>query len=352
MNRMSKKSKTVLIVDDSALMRQLLTSIINGSPDLEVLGVAPDPVIARKMIKELNPDVITLDIEMPKMDGVAFLSKIMALRPMPVVMISSLTQNNAAVTLKALELGAVDFVGKPTASLSENLMAMKDDIIKKVSSAANVKVKKLNIPQSDIPDLSFATTEQIVAIGASTGGVQAITEILTKMPANAPATVIVQHMPKEFTAGFAERLNIKSKMQVSEARHGARIVPGHAVIAPGDVQMEIKRSGAYYTCYLSDEDKVSGHRPSVDVLFNSIAIAAGQRAIGVILTGMGKDGAKGLMNMRRAGAYTIGQDQATSAVYGMCGFAYNVGAVKKQLPLNAIPKKILSACQNVNNDLR
>lgn len=348
MIKSSQKMKTVLIVDDSALMRQLLTTIIGSANDLQVVGVAPDPIIARKMIKDLNPDVITLDIEMPKMDGIAFLSKIMTLRPMPVVMISSLTQNSADVTLRALELGAVDYVGKPTSSLSENLMSMKNDIVEKVRAAANVTVKKLALQDSEIPNLSFSTTEQLIAIGASTGGVQAITEILSNMPANAPATVIVQHMPKEFTVGFATRLNTKSKMQVTEARHGARIVPGHVVIAPGDSHLEIKRSGAYYTCYLSDKDKVSGHRPSVDVLFNSVAKSAGNRAIGVILTGMGKDGAKGLMNMRRSGACTIGQDEASSTVYGMCGFAYNVGAVEIQKPLKNIPQTILSACLDEN----
>lgn len=346
----STKKKTVLIVDDSALMRQLLTSIIGSASDLEVIGVAPDPMIARKMIKDLNPDVITLDIEMPKMDGIAFLSKIMTLRPMPVVMISSLTQKSADVTLKALELGAIDYVGKPTSSLSENMMLMKDDIIEKVRTASNATVKQLTLQNSEIPNLSFSTTEQLIAIGASTGGVQAITEILSNMPANAPATVIVQHMPKEFTAGFAARLNHKSKMQVKEARHGARIVPGHVVIAPGDKQLEIKQSGAYYICYLSDKDKVSGHRPSVDVLFDSVARSAGNRAIGVILTGMGKDGAKGLMNMRRAGASTIGQDEASSTVYGMCRAAFNAGAVEEQLSLNKISNGILNVCRNVNKE--
>lgn len=347
MIKSANNKKTVLIVDDSALMRQLLSAIIGEAPDLEVVGVAPDPLIARKMIKELNPDVITLDIEMPKMDGIAFLSKIMTLRPMPVVMISSLTQKSADATLKALELGAVDYVGKPTTGLAENLMAMKADIVQKVRSAANAHVKKLVIESDKIPNLTFSTTEQLIAIGASTGGVQAITEVLLGMPANAPAIVIVQHMPKEFTGGFAKRLNSRVAMQVSEARHGERIIPGHALIAPGGVHMEVVRSGAYFTCKMSDGPKVTGHQPSVDVLFSSVAKTAGNRAIGAILTGMGKDGAKGLLDMRMAGARTFGQDEATSTVYGMCGYAFNTGAVETQLPLSNIAKNILSACQDV-----
>ena len=348
MTEAGKNKKTVLIVDDSALMRQLLTSIINDASDLVVVGAAPDPIIARKMIKELNPDVITLDIEMPKMDGIAFLSKIMTLRPMPVVMISSLTQKSADATLKALELGAVDYVGKPTTGLSENLMAMKADIIQKVSSAARAKVKKLVIKRNETPNLTFSTTEQIIAIGASTGGVQAITQLLSGMPANAPAIVIVQHMPKEFTEGFAKRLNTKVAMQVSEARNGERIIPGHVLIAPGGKHMEVVRSGAYYTCKISDGAKETGHIPSVDVLFSSVAKTAGKRSIGAILTGMGKDGAKGLLSMRMAGAKTFGQDEATSTVYGMCGQAFNIGAVEKQLPLSRMTTNILSACQDVS----
>ena len=349
MNIQSSRNKKVLVVDDSALMRQLLTHMINEADGLEVIEAAPDPIIARRMIKELNPDVITLDIEMPKMDGVDFLTKIMTLRPMPVVMISSLTQENADVTLRALEIGAVDYVGKPTSNLGENLVKMKDDIVAKVRAAANAKVQKFTPTKTVTNELAFSTTEQILAIGASTGGVQAISKILSEMPANAPATVIVQHMPEEFTTGFARRLNEKTKLMVSEARNGARIIPGHVFVSPGGKHLEIKRSGANYICHLTDGEKYSGHRPSIDVLFRSVAKNVGNRAIGVILTGMGRDGAEGLLHMRKQGAFTIGQDEASSTVYGMCRQAFEVGAVQNQLPLNQIPKAILNACQDVNS---
>ncbi|MFC7048745.1 protein-glutamate methylesterase/protein-glutamine glutaminase [Emcibacter nanhaiensis] len=347
-----KRRKTVLVVDDSALMRQMLTSLINRAPDLEVVGAAPDPLIARKMIKELNPDVVTLDIEMPKMDGITFLSKIMTLRPTPVVMISSLTQESAEATMKALELGAVDYVAKPMSGLRENLLLLEDEITAKVRSAAGARVRQLVLKGDAKPNLSFSTTEQVIAIGASTGGVQAITQILEEMPANSPAVVITQHMPKEFTGGFAARLNGKTAMQVSEARQGERIIPGHVFIAPGDTHLGVQRSGAYYTCNLTDGPKVSGHRPSVDAMFASVAEAVGDRAIGVILTGMGKDGAEGLLQMRKAGARTFGQDEATATVYGMCGVAWKTGAVEQQLPLSQMASNILNACRDIGEACR
>ena len=346
------KKKTVLIVDDSALMRQMLTSIINKASDLEVVGTAPDPMIARKLIKELNPDVVTLDIEMPKMDGITFLSKIMTLRPMPVVMISSLTQESAEATMKALELGAVDYVAKPMSGLRENLQSLEEEIVDKVRSAAGAKVTQLVLKENKKPNLSFSTTEQVIAIGASTGGVQAIAQVLADMPANSPAVVITQHMPKEFTSGFAARLNNKSAMQVSEARQGERIIPGHVFVAPGDMHLEVRRSGAYYTCHLDDGPKVTGHRPSVDAMFTSVAEAVGDRAIGVILTGMGKDGAQGLLQMRKTGARTIGQDEATATVYGMCGVAQKIGAVEQQVPLSQIASNILNACRDISEACR
>lgn len=334
--------KTVLVVDDSALMRKLLTSIINSADDLEVVGAAPDPFVAREMIKRLNPDVVTLDVEMPRMDGLAFLGKIMSLRPMPVVMISSLTQEAADVTLQALELGAVDIVAKPTSDLAQTLSGMDNEIITKVRAAAGAIVRRIDPGSVKYKAPVISTTDQLIAIGASTGGVAAIGQVLAELPANAPAIAIVQHMPKEFTGNFARRLDQKLPLKVVEATDNQRLLPGHVVIAPGDKHLEVQRSGGEFRCKLTDGPKVSGHRPSVDVLFQSVAQQVHDRAIGVILTGMGRDGAEGLLKMREAGAVTIGQDEATSTVYGMCGTAFNIGAVQHQLPLPEIAKGILS----------
>ena len=337
---MSTKKITVLIVDDSALIRQMLSSMLSSDPGIEVVGAAPDPLTARQMIKQLNPDVLTLDIEMPKMDGIAFLEKIIALRPMPVVMISSLTQEGADVALKALEIGAVDYIGKPTSDVRVGLEEKKIEIVSKVKAAARAKVfaKKPTgtLAQSTITYSSYTTTEQIICIGASTGGVEALREIITALPPNSPAVLVTQHMPGTFTTSFADRLNKISKVTVLEASQNQRVLPGHVYIAPGDHHLELARSGANYICHLHDGPTVSGHRPSVNVLFESAAKVAGKNTVGVILTGMGRDGAEGLLSMRQAGAVTIGQDEASCIVYGMPRAAFELGAVEKQYPLSSI----------------
>ena len=345
---MSQKVKTVLVVDDSALMRQLLTSILSSDPELEVVGAANDPIQARQMIKELNPDVITLDVEMPKMDGLSFLEKIMRLRPMPVVMVSSLTQKNAEVTLSALALGAVDFVGKPTIDLQRGMEEKRDEIVSKVKTAAQARVAARAPASSNkgkiVPGPGYVSTEKIVAIGSSTGGVEALGRIITALPTDSPAVLIAQHMPASFTANFASRLDGNSSVTVMEAEDGARVLPGHVYIAKGDVHLELARSGGNYVCKFSDTPPVSGHKPSVDVLFESVSKSAGQNAIGVILTGMGRDGAEGLLKMRDAGAVTLGQDQATSLVYGMPKVAMQLGGVMNEFPLNKIAEKIIESC--------
>ncbi|NVJ97622.1 MAG: chemotaxis response regulator protein-glutamate methylesterase [Alphaproteobacteria bacterium] len=341
---MENEPKKVVIVDDSALMRQMLTTVLDSSPHLHVVGAAPNPNVARSMIKQENPDVVTLDIEMPGMDGLSFLEKIMRLRPMPVVMISSLTQDGAQATVAALEIGAVDFVGKPSGNLKDGIFERADEIISKVLAAAEIspsKLARLTAPKK-WASVNFDTTEQIVAIGASTGGVTAIGQILSELPANAPAILITQHMPNQFTGSFAERLNKQVAMTVTEAGHKERVLPGHVYIAPGDRHLRLGRSGANYVCLLDDGPLVSGHRPSVDVLFESVAENAGARAIGVILTGMGKDGAQGLLKMQQAGAYTLGQDEASAVVYGMCKVAHDIGGVLKQVPLDDMASAILS----------
>jgi two-component system chemotaxis response regulator CheB len=338
----------VLIVDDSALIRQLLTKMLSSDPGIEVVGTAPDPVVAREAIKRLNPDVITLDIEMPRLDGIEFLRKIMALRPMPVVMVSSLTQQGADATLRALEIGAVDFVAKPTHDLQAGLQDKQAEIIAKVRTAAGAKVQRRTV--SDVqPALlkrraGYSSTEKIVAIGASTGGVEALSEILRAMPADSPAILIAQHMPAQFTSSFAKRLDGTCAIAVSEAEHNVRVLPGHAYIAPGNRHLELGRSGANYVCVVQRTDPVTGHCPSVNVLFQSVASAAGGNALGVILTGMGKDGADGLLAMRHAGARTIGQDEPSSVVYGMPRVAFERGAVEVQAPLAQIAGQILELC--------
>ncbi|WP_026261569.1 protein-glutamate methylesterase/protein-glutamine glutaminase [Kiloniella laminariae] len=344
------KQTKVLIVDDSALMRELLQALLSRDPGIHVVGTAADPFQARQMIKQLLPDVITLDIEMPKMDGLSFLEKIMTLRPMPVVMVSSLTQAGAEATITALELGAVDFFPKPKLGMQKGIEKRADELISKVKSAAGARVKALQkkasvLDKSNLPPpVSFSTTEKIIAIGASTGGVEALREIICRLPANSPAVLVTQHMPEKFTQTFAERLNKVSAVSVSEARQDERVLPGHVYIAPGNKHLKLKRSGANYICQLSDTPPVSGHRPSVDVLFSSTRDAAGKNAVGVILTGMGKDGASGLLELRQAGAKTFGQDESSSVVYGMPKAAFEMGAVEQQLPLHLIAEAILNAC--------
>jgi two-component system chemotaxis response regulator CheB len=343
----------VLIVDDSALMRALLTEIINGAPDLNVVGSAPDPIAAREMIKTLNPDVLTLDVEMPRMDGLEFLDRLMRLRPMPVVMISSLTERGSEVTLQALELGAVDFLTKPRAENVSLLQGYAEEIRDKIRGAAAARPKAAARPSAAVsPAPTSASTggafsarllaEKVIAIGASTGGTEAIKDVLINLPAEMPPIVMVQHMPDTFTPSFAKRLDNLSQLKVIEAQGGERLQPGTAYLAPGHSHMLVKKSGTGYVLELSQAEPVNRHRPAADVLFRSVAEQVRNNALGMILTGMGKDGALGLLAMREAGAWTIGQDQASCVVYGMPREAALVGALEEVAPLHDIPGKLLA----------
>jgi two-component system, chemotaxis family, protein-glutamate methylesterase/glutaminase len=335
----------VLIVDDSALMRALLSDLLGADPGIVVVGTASDPLIARDRIKALNPDVITLDVEMPRMDGIAFLEKIMTLRPMPVLMVSSLTQAGADTTLRALELGAVDYVAKPMIDLKQGMQALREELIAKVKVAAGARVRSHGAPPARLAGAGYQSSERVVAIGASTGGVEALQEILYALPADSPAIVVTQHMPPVFTSSFARRLDAACAVAVAEASHDARVLPGHVYIAPGGRHLEIGRSGADYVCRIHDGELVSGHRPSVDVLFRSVARSAGANAVGVILTGMGRDGALGLAEMRAAGARTLGQDEASCLVYGMPKAAREQGGVETELGLAHIAGEVLRLCR-------
>jgi len=339
----------VLIVDDSALVRQMLTQMLDSDPAIIVVGAAPDPFVAREMIKSLNPDVVTLDIEMPRMDGLAFLEKIMTLRPMPVLMISSLTQKGADTALQALEMGAVDYVAKPTIGLRDGIASIGAEIIQKVKQAARAKVRPVTDAAlraaSPVSVAGYSSSEKLIAVGASTGGVEALHTLLSAFPADAPAILVTQHMPPAFTLQFANRLDQHCAMTVTQAIDGDRVLPGHVYIAPGAHHLELARSGANYICRLHDQPPVSGHRPSVDVLFKSVARAAGANAVGIILTGMGKDGAVGLLEMRRVGASTIGQDEASCVIYGMPKAAHECGATEIELPIGKIPEQVLYRCQ-------
>jgi two-component system chemotaxis response regulator CheB len=353
---MDKKIR-VLVIDDSAVMRQLLTEILSSDPDIEVVGTAPDPFVARDKIKQLNPDVLTLDVEMPRMDGLAFLRNLMRLRPMPVVMCSSLTQHGAAVALDALALGAVDFVAKPVVDVLHGIQEAAQEIISKVKMAARAHVKPLVdtpvmtvvdrhdagvvLPKRDAPT-RFATTDRIVAIGASTGGTEAIKDVLSRLPPDVPGIVIAQHIPAAFSGPFALRMNSESSLNVCEASDGQPILAGHAYIAPGDRHLLVVRNGARYQCRLSAGELVNRHRPSVDVLFRSVAQSAGRNSIGVMLTGMGRDGAEGMKEMREAGAATIAQDEESSVVWGMPGAAWELGAVQTLHPLERIAEQIVA----------
>jgi len=341
----------VLIIDDSALIRQLLTDIINSKADMRVVGAAPDPIVAREMIKARNPDVLTLDIEMPKMDGLDFLEKLMRLRPTPVVMISSLTDRGSEITLRALELGAVDFITKPKIDISRGLQQYTDDIAEKIRTAASAKVKPTPYAQVEkrytadavLPSLAntISSTEKLIIIGSSTGGTEAIKEVLVKLPPDCPGILIAQHMPEAFTNAFAKRLDGLCRISVKEAADGERILPGHAYIAPGHSHLLLKRSGANYVTELSDGPPVNRHRPSVDVLFRSAANNAGKNVIGIILTGMGKDGAAGMLEMKQAGAYNFAQDEASCVVFGMPKEAIAAGGVDEVAPLDEIAQRIM-----------
>lgn len=348
----SPKKIRVLVVDDSAFVRQMLTRMLSEDPAIEVVGAAPDPYAARERIKALNPDVLTLDVEMPRMDGVTFLANLMRLRPMPVVMVSSLTAQGAEVTLRALELGAVDFVTKPQLDLAHTLDDYAEEIRAKVKAAAAARLQPRaaiarpsagsKAPHRAAGGGPLRTTERLIAIGASTGGTEAIKDVLLALPAHAPGIVITQHMPQAFTGAFARRLDGLCAMTVCEAQDGQQILPGHAYIAPGNHHLLVRRDGARYVCQLSDGPPVNRHRPSVDVLFRSVAQNVGPNAIGVILTGMGADGAEGLAEMRAAGAHTLAQDEKSSVVWGMPGSALKRGAVAEVLPLGAIAARLLA----------
>ncbi len=342
----------VVVVDDSALVRSLLTEIINRQPDMECVGAAADPYAAREMIRSLNPDVITLDVEMPRMDGIDFLSKLMRLRPMPVVMVSTLTERGADVTLRALELGAVDFVAKPKIGVSDGLRLLAQDITDKVRIASKAHLKRLVSapPAAGAPTegkqhvhspLGRLSTEKIIFIGASTGGTEATKEVLTQLPPDSPAVVITQHMPPGFTRSYAARLDGLCRIRVAEARDGERILPGHAYIAPGGLHLSVERSGANYLARVQDSEPVNRHRPSVEVLFRSAARLVGPNAIGVMLTGMGADGAKAMKEMRDAGSYNFVQDEASCVVFGMPREAIAAGAANEVLPLNQIAARII-----------
>jgi two-component system chemotaxis response regulator CheB len=335
----------VLIVDDSSLMRQLLTQILDSDPELEVVGTAADPFVAREKIKSLNPDVLTLDIEMPRMDGLTFLEKLMRGHPMPVVMISSLTDRGAETTLRALSLGAVDYIAKPKLDVANGTIEQASDIIAKVKAAAKVKVRGLDpgeiIPAALPAGYHFTTTHKVVAIGASTGGTEALKDLLSALPPDFPGLVMVQHMPEAFTRPFSERLNSLCRIHVQEAKDGDRILPGHALLAPGGHQMQVVRRGMEYAVKVYRGERVNRHLPSVDVLFSSCARQLGKNAIGVLLTGMGSDGAKGMLEMKVAEAYTIAQDEATCVVFGMPREAIQLGAVDQVLPLGRIPTALL-----------
>jgi two-component system chemotaxis response regulator CheB len=352
---MTKKIK-VLVVDDSALVRQILVEILKSARDIEVVGTASDPFVARERIKETNPDVLTLDVEMPRMDGLTFLANLMRLRPMPVVMVSSLTERGAETTLKALELGAVDFVSKPKVDVAGTLADFSEEILDKIRVAAGARVRARSAAVSAVPPKHSAdailpaaadtkkllrTTDRIVAVGASTGGTEAIREFLMGLPADSPAVVIAQHIPAAFSAPFTRRMDTLCQLSVCEPHDGQQIMPGHVYIAPGGKHLLVERDGARYLCRLNDGPPVNRHCPSVDVLFRSVAQKVGPNAVGVILTGMGDDGARGLKEMRDAGAPTIAQDEASSVVWGMPGAAVKLGAAGEILALNKVAEAVM-----------
>ena len=346
--------KKVLIVDDSAVMRKVLQTILSSDPELEVVGAAPDPLIAREKILRLAPDVLTLDVEMPKMDGLTFLEKLMRAHPMPVVMVSSLTERGCATTLRALELGAVDFVSKPKLDVAAGINDLAAEIVTKVKSAASAKLRPPlatrptpATPSTTVTQPIANATHKIIAIGASTGGTEALKTVLAQMPSDSPGIVIVQHMPEQFTKAFAERLDCLTRLSVSEARDGDRVLPGHALLAPGNQHMEVLRSGAEYRVRVASFERVNHHRPSVDVLFQSCARHLGANVVGVILTGMGNDGAAGMAAMARAGAYNISQDEATCVVFGMPKEAIAAGGVHEVVPLDRIPAAILKRIRTI-----
>ncbi len=357
----------VLIVDDSALVRSLLTDILKAAPGIEVAGVAADAHVAREKIKQLNPDVLTLDVEMPKMDGITFLRNLMRLRPMPVVMVSSLTERGADVTLDALALGAVDYLSKPRIDVAATLKDYGEELIEKIRIAARARVRALDprqawayspigpshsadavLPNGPSRGRPMRTTDRIIAIGASTGGTEAIKSVLMRLPPDCPGVVIAQHIPKAFSTPFARRMNDCCPMSVCEAQDGQHLLAGHAYVAPGDRHLMLVRDGTRYVCRLDDGVPVNRHKPSVDVLFRSVAQNAGRNAIGVLLTGMGKDGSRGLKEMLDSGGHTIAQDEASSVVWGMPGEAVALGAAEHVMGLESVAGKILSLADSMD----
>ena len=348
----------VLCVDDSALIRSVMTEIINSQSDMTVVGTAADPLVARELIKATNPDVLTLDVEMPRMDGLEFLEKLMRLRPMPVLMVSSLTERGSEIALTALELGAVDFVTKPKLGVRDGLLNYTELIATKIRAAASARLLPLRRATAaagkSAPGAAPApaaeallrspllSTEKLIIIGASTGGTEAIRDVLQPLPSDCPAVLIAQHMPPGFTRSFAQRLDGLCRITVKEAEHGERVLPGYAYIAPGGFHLSLGRSGANYVAHLDQEPPVNRHRPSIDVLFDSVARHAGKNAIGVILTGMGRDGAEGLLHMRQAGAYTLAQDEASCVVFGMPREAIALGAAHEVAPLAEMSRRVLA----------
>ncbi|WP_238136999.1 protein-glutamate methylesterase/protein-glutamine glutaminase [Variovorax sp. JS1663] len=329
-----------------------MTELINSQPDMTVVGTAADPLVARELIKQTNPDVLTLDVEMPRMDGLEFLEKLMRLRPMPVVMVSSLTERGSEIALRALELGAIDFVTKPKLGVRDGLIQYTELIAGKIRTASQARLlpgraaaaQRAAVEAAHEPLLRspLLSTEKLIIIGASTGGTEAIREVLVPLPPDAPAVLIAQHMPPGFTRSFAQRLDGLCRIHVKEAEHGERVLPGYAYIAPGGWHMALARSGANYVAQLNQEPPVNRHRPSIDVLFDSVARHAGKNAIGMILTGMGRDGAEGLLRMKQAGAHTLSQDEASCVVYGMPREAVLLGAVDEVSPLNEMTRRVLA----------
>lgn len=345
----------VLVIDDSATARAIVSEILNSSPRIESVDTAPDAYVARDKIVQNKPDVICLDVEMPRMDGITFLRKLMQHMPIPVIMVSSLTQKGAQTTLDALEAGAIDFVAKPHSNIYEAKDTMQKELLEKVIMASKARPgKKVATTSTKASTLNYKTsqltTQKLIAIGSSTGGTEAIKEVLIKLPANCPSVIIVQHMPASFTGQFAKRLNEICKVEVQEAKSGDYLGTGQVFIAPGDRHMVLRRSGTKYYLETGGGQTVSGHKPSVDVMFNSVAKVAGENAIGAILTGMGQDGAKGLLNLKKSGAITLGQNEKSCVVYGMPKAAYKLGAVDKEVSIENMAHEILKNLEKIHID--
>jgi len=352
--RMLMKKIKVLVIDDSALIRALLTVIIDREPDMTVVGTAADPLVARDMIRERNPDVLTLDVEMPRMDGIEFLTRLMALRPMPVVMVSTLVERGAETTLRALELGAVDYVTKPKIDVQRGVENAAHEIIDKIRIAAVAKIRSaVAAPKLLPPVAAFANhrsaADKVIVVGASTGGTEAVKEFLQQMPADSPPVLVAQHMPAGFTQNFANRLNVLCPMTVQQAADGERVLPGHVYIAPGGRHLALDRHGGHFITRILDSDLVNRHRPSVEVLFRSAARHAGPKALGVMLTGMGRDGADAMLEMHQAGAFNIAQDEATCVVFGMPREAIAAGGVDLVLPLEEIAAAVLDQARRAEH---